>query len=64
MTNVFLNGRYLGKVDDPEKLVRIIRERRRLGLISDQVNVAYHKHLDEVRILTDQGRVRRPLIVV
>jgi DNA-directed RNA polymerase subunit B' len=64
MTDIFLDGKYIGKTDKPEKLVDLIREKRRRGLISNQVNVAYHPHLDEVRILTDSGRVRRPLIVV
>ena len=64
MTLVFLNGRFIGETKEPEKLVKRIRERRRLGLLSPQINVAYHKHLDEVRILTEPGRIRRPLIIV
>lgn len=64
MTEVFLDGRYVGETNDPKALVKEIREKRRNGLISPQVNVAYHEHLDEVRILSDSGRVRRPLIVV
>jgi DNA-directed RNA polymerase subunit B len=64
MTDVFLDGRLVGKVNDPEKLVKEIRDKRRNGLISNQLNIAYHKHLEEVRILSDSGRTRRPLIVV
>ncbi len=64
MTNVFLDGKFIGSVSEPEKIVNEIREKRRIGLISDQVNVAYHPHLNEIRILTDPGRVRRPLIIV
>ncbi len=64
MANVFLNGKFIGTTDEPEKLVQLIRQKRREGLISDQVNVAYHEHLNEVRILTEPGRARRPLIVV
>ncbi|MHA1743112.1 MAG: DNA-directed RNA polymerase subunit B [Candidatus Heimdallarchaeota archaeon] len=64
MTDVFLDGRYIGSTKEPEKLVEEIRQKRRSGLISNQVNVAFHKHLDEVKILTDSGRVRRPLIIV
>ena len=64
MTNVFLDGKFIGVTDKPRELVEEIRRKRREGIISDQVNVAYHEHLDEVRILTDSGRARRPLIVV
>ncbi|MEM7814577.1 MAG: DNA-directed RNA polymerase subunit B, partial [Candidatus Aenigmatarchaeota archaeon] len=64
MADVFLDGKFIGTTKDPEGLVNEIRSRRRKGLISPQINVAYHKHLDEVRILTDSGRIRRPLIIV
>lgn len=64
MTDVFFNGRYIGRTDKPEEFVRLIVEKRRKGLISDQVNIVYYQYLDEIRILTDSGRVRRPLIVV
>jgi DNA-directed RNA polymerase subunit B len=64
MAEIFLDGRYLGPTNEPEKLVNEIKEKRRNGLLSSQINVAYHKHMDEVKILSDSGRVRRPVIVV
>ncbi|MEM5852818.1 MAG: DNA-directed RNA polymerase subunit B [Candidatus Aenigmatarchaeota archaeon] len=64
MADVFLDGMFIGKTNKPEEFVKEIREMRRKGLISYQVNVAYHEYLDEVRILTDSGRIRRPLIIV
>jgi DNA-directed RNA polymerase subunit B' len=64
MADVFLDGKFIGTVKEPEKFVNEIRERRRKGLISSQINIAYHKNLDEVKILTDSGRVRRPAIIV
>ena len=64
MVEIFLNGLYIGETNEPEKLVNEIRKKRRIGLISNQVNVTYHPHLDEIRILTDSGRVRRPLFIV
>jgi DNA-directed RNA polymerase subunit B' len=64
MVSIFLDGKFIGETNEPEKLVEEIRKKRRMGLISYQVNVAYHPHLNEVKILTDSGRVRRPLIIV
>lgn len=64
MVNVFLDGKFIATTTEPEKLVQEIKEKRVARLISNQVNVVYDQHLDEIRILTDAGRVRRPLIVV
>ncbi|MBI2546990.1 MAG: DNA-directed RNA polymerase subunit B [Candidatus Aenigmarchaeota archaeon] len=64
MTSIFLDGKFVGTTAEPQKIVNEIRVKRRTGIIPNQINVAYHQHLDEVRILSDSGRVRRPLIIV
>lgn len=64
MVNIFFDGKYVGTTEDPEKLVRTILEKRRSGQISEQINIAFYPHLNELRILGDGGRVRRPLIIV
>jgi len=64
MIDVFLGGRFVGTTENPEKIVNSIRERRRKGQISEQINVAHLKHLNTIKILTDSGRARHPLIVV
>jgi len=64
MIDIFLDGRFVGQTNEPDKFVKDLRDRRRNGLISNNINVAYLKNLDEIKILTDVGRVRRPLIVV
>jgi DNA-directed RNA polymerase subunit B len=64
MANVFLDGKYVGITQNPEKLVKEIREKRRIGLLPSHVNVVYHQHTDEVKILSDSGRLVRPLIIV
>jgi len=62
--DVFWDGKYVGKTDTPEALVDQIREGRRNGELSEQINVCYYPHLKEMRILSDSGRVRRPAVVV
>lgn len=64
MVNIFIDGKFISTTAEPEKLVQEIKEKRSAGLISKQVNVVYDQHLEEIRVLTDAGRVRRPLIVV
>ncbi len=64
MASIFFDGKFVGATAEPKKLVNDIRAKRRSGAIHYQVNVAYHEHLDEVRIISDSGRVRRPLIII
>ncbi|MEM4021092.1 MAG: DNA-directed RNA polymerase subunit B, partial [Nitrososphaerota archaeon] len=65
-TKVFVDGLLIGYHADGAKLVKSVRELRRRGEISHLVNVALYEypHLTEVWINTDEGRVRRPLIIV
>lgn len=62
--DLYFNGRFVGEIDDPESFVADVRNKRRSGAISDQLNVCYMKEFDEIRINTDPGRSRRPLIIV
>ncbi len=63
-TAIFLNGRLVGYHADGRSLANRLRERRRMNELSNQVNVYYSARLNELHILTDKGRVRRPYIVV
>lgn len=60
---VYLNGDLVGLHDDPEGLVKRVREKRRKALLSNEVNVLWDVEGDDILINCDAGRVRRPLIV-
>ncbi|MEM4254892.1 MAG: DNA-directed RNA polymerase subunit B [Candidatus Norongarragalinales archaeon] len=61
---VFVDGKFVGFAENGEKLARELREMRRAGDVHSQINIAFYAKTNEVFINTDEGRVRRPLIVV
>jgi DNA-directed RNA polymerase subunit B len=61
---ICLNGKETARVNDGAAFADEVRRNRRQGVISGEVNVSYHKKLNEVHINTDKGRVRVPYIIV
>ncbi|MFA7152541.1 MAG: DNA-directed RNA polymerase subunit B, partial [Methanoregulaceae archaeon] len=61
---VFVDGALIGLVDDPKAVVSQIRNMRRQGALSTEVNVSHKEFNNDVIIHTDRGRARRPLIVI
>ncbi|HDM67399.1 MAG TPA: DNA-directed RNA polymerase subunit B, partial [Thermoplasmatales archaeon] len=61
---VYLNGDLIGMHPDGKTLVKEMRERRRKGLLNNEVNVAYYEEENDVVVNCDSGRLRRPLVVV
>jgi DNA-directed RNA polymerase subunit B' len=62
--DIYFNGDFVGTTDKPDEMVEEIRKKRRHGILPDQLNISYHHEFNEIRINTDAGRARRPLIVV
>ncbi|UCE43665.1 MAG: DNA-directed RNA polymerase subunit B [Candidatus Bathyarchaeota archaeon] len=64
---VFVDGCPIGFSMSPQELVTELRNKRRRGKISPEVNFAYfskiHGIKEEMYVNCDQGRVRRPLII-
>lgn len=63
----FVDGNIIGYCNSPEELALELRNRRRRGEISTEVNVAYLKaqgEREEIYVNCDEGRVRRPIIIV
>ncbi|MGC8662195.1 MAG: DNA-directed RNA polymerase subunit B [Candidatus Micrarchaeia archaeon] len=61
---VYLNGRIIGYVDDGKKYVSEIRNARRQGVLSGEINVVYLNKENVVHVNSDVGRVRKPYIIV
>jgi DNA-directed RNA polymerase subunit B len=61
---VYVNGDLIGLHDKPKELAEEIRQRRRSGLLSSEVNVRFDDNMNEIIINCDEGRLRRPLLVV
>ncbi len=64
MSDVYLNNKYVGVVENGKGFAEHIISERRKGHFSNNLNVGYDSTVDEVHIDCTQGRARRPLIVV
>ena len=63
-SRVYVNGDLVGLHDNISRLVKEIRRRRRKGEIPHEVNIRLDEDMNDVIINCDEGRVRRPLLVV
>jgi DNA-directed RNA polymerase subunit B len=65
---VFVDGNIIGYCDSASEMVKDFREKRRAGEISTEVNITHFSNaqaeMEEVHANCDEGRVRRPLIIV
>ncbi|MFC1728677.1 DNA-directed RNA polymerase subunit B [Nanoarchaeota archaeon] len=64
MSEIFLNNKYVGDVEDPKDFVSKIVEERRKEALPYDVNVHYEEKTKNVFIETSKGRIKRPLIIV
>ncbi len=64
MTDVYLNSKYIGTVENPANFVSDVKDIRRKGSISEEVSVYYDAEAQEVHLFSDEGRAQRPLIIV
>ncbi|MAG78570.1 DNA-directed RNA polymerase subunit B, partial [archaeon] len=64
MTDVYLDEKFVGTIDNPKDFIKTVKEERRKQKIPHTVNVAYDFEFDELTVHTCSGRARRPLIIV
>jgi len=62
--DVFFNGKFIGSIDEADKFVQKIKEKRRDGELPAQLNVRNNDSSGTVIISTEPGRVLRPLIIL
>ncbi len=61
MSEVYLNFKFIGKVENAQEFVQRVTDERRKNVLSKQVNIFYEDVSDEVHIFSSRGRPRRPL---
>jgi len=64
MMDVFYNGKFIGEVEEPEKFVEQVKEKRRAHLLPTELSVRIDDEKEIVFLNTDTGRVLRPLVIV
>lgn len=64
MVDVYLNSKFVGTVDDGALFVDYFKDLRRKGTLSGEINIFHNSEAAEVHVKTDEGRARRPLIIV
>ncbi|AAT42844.1 DNA-directed RNA polymerase subunit B [Picrophilus oshimae] len=63
-SRIYLNGDFIGYHNDPIAFVNTVRDLRRAGRISQELNIRYDNKTNEVIMNCDRGRLRRPLLIV
>jgi len=61
---VYLNGKFVGNVENPRDFVDQVIGERRKGKLTSNLNVFHNDVTNEIYLEASKGRARRPLIVV
>lgn len=64
MVEVYLNGKFAGDVENSAQFLDQLKNDRRKGVLSSNVNLHFDVNLNQVHVESTRGRVRRPLIIV
>jgi DNA-directed RNA polymerase subunit B len=64
MTEVYLNSKFVGHINEPRLFAEKLKEERRKGKVDNNVNVYFDDSADVLSVESSKGRARRPLIVV
>jgi len=61
-TKIFINGLWLGMVQDAYKLKKVFREARLMGIIPSLISFSYDTGANKIDVYSDEGRLTRPLL--
>ena len=64
MTDVFINEKFVGTIENSKDFIKQLRSERRKGSLPNELNFLYDEDYDDMFINTGKGRARRPLIVI
>ena len=64
MEDIYLNGKFIGTVEDSQTFVENVLSERRKGTLSQNINLLHDKENKKIVIECLKGRLRRPLVVV
>ena len=63
-SKMFVNGRWIGVIDEPISLVNSLKLYRRNGVIPIYTSISFNYQKNEVYIYTDSGRLTRPIFYI
>jgi DNA-directed RNA polymerase II subunit RPB2 len=61
LTKIFVNGIWIGGIDNPLELVKMIKLFRRNGIFPFYTSISFDYQSNEIFIYTDSGRLTRPI---
>ncbi|MBI4155493.1 DNA-directed RNA polymerase subunit B [Candidatus Woesearchaeota archaeon] len=64
MTDVYLDERFVGSVDNPKEFINLVKQERRKNKLTSAMNIFYNDTSNEIYIEISKGRARRPLIII
>ena len=63
-SKVFVNGNWIGVIDNPIETIKMFKLFRRNGLIPVYTSISFHYEMNEIFIYTDSGRLSRPIYYI
>ena len=64
MTDIYLNDKYLGEIEEANPFIEQFKTERRKGNIPNTANASYDEASNMINIESRKGRARRPVIIV
>ena len=64
MVKLFLNGHWIGCIEDPEYVVKSLKLSRRQGMLPSSTSISWNIGENILYIYTDAGRLQRPIFYI